>query len=305
MLPDEDNESVAAYQKLLQRHPHLEPKALVDLVNGIDVARDHLRVAEKTDAKFSTRFLAAITGKTQAHSTRVAAMLVEGLEANIDWLKDLENDSKEWNLALGFVARHMHTLGRRLDTVDNANTELREFFHVDRMRVTRLEQYREASEAEKAGERHLKLIVARWSDANCYGYPPIAVALSITSELWWGDFGSYVRAETSDRKRSECWEIAQSEVVKLVALAGDTTTKWLSPRDAVLAPLEEVSVLEREAMQLLALPNVAARTPLLNLIADQTQSVEALPIVFSPSGLTKRVFLELRRATEIVLGEQK
>ena len=307
MLPDEDirSKNVAAYQQLIQRHPHLPTKALVDLVNGIDVAHDHLRVAKQTDSKFLQRLLAGITGKTQARMTRVSAVLVEGLEVTTDWIKDIEASLKNNILAVEFVANNLHALEQRLI---NANIELREevreTLHVA---ITRFGQIHEALEGrvlaierENAGNRHLKLIVARWSDANCYGYPPIAVALSIVSELWWGDFGSYYRAETSDRARKDFLEIAQSEVAKLVAQADDTTTKRFSPREAVFAPLERVSVLEREAMQLLASPNVVARTPLLNLIADQTQSVEALPKVFTPFGLTKRVFLELPRATELV-----
>ena len=299
MLPDENIKSVAAYQALLQRHPHLSAKALVDLVNGVDVVRDHLRVSEKSDAKFSNRFLAAITGETQARLTRVSAMLLESVEATTDWLKDIEASLAGNDLAVGIVARYLHTLDRRLDS---ANIELRETLHVA---TTRFEQKYEALEGrvlsvegENAANLHLNLIFARWSDDKCYGYPPISVALSVASELWWGDFGSYVRAETSTKKRNDFLEIAQLKLAELVALAGRTTTKRLLPRDAVLEPLEKLSVLEREAMQLLASPSVVARTPLLNLIADQTQSVESLPTLFSPSGLTKRVLLELRRATD-------
>ena len=305
MRPDEDNESVAAYQKLLRRHPHLPTKVLVDLVNGFDVTRDHLRVAEQTDANFLKRLLAGITGETQARMTRVSAMLVEGLEVTTEWLKDIEIGIEENDLAVGIVARYLHALERRLD---NAHIELRdEMRETLHLTSTRLEQKYEALEGRVqivelrgAAEMHQHLIIDRWSDSNCYNYPPIAVALLIASELWWGDFGSYIRAEKNVSKRNDFLERAQFQMAKLVARAGDTTTKRCFPRDAVLARLEEVSMPENKVMKLIASPNVVARTPLLNLIAGQTQPVEALPTLFSPSGLTKFVLLELQRATEFV-----
>ena len=304
MLHDENIKPVAEFHELHRRHPHLSTKAMVDLINGIDVVRDHLRVAEKTNAKFSRRFLAAITGETQARMTRVSAILLEGQEATTDWLKDIEAGLAKNRLATTIVANNLHALKRRLDRSDNATSELRETL---RVATTRFEQKIEAlegrmllSEQRDAAELQRDVIFARWSNANCFNYPPIAVSLSIASDLWWGELGSYVRAETSAKQRSDFLEITLLRMAELVALAGDTTTKRLFPRDAVLAPLEKVSVLEREAMQLLALPNIVTHTPLLNLIANQTQSVEALPILFSASGLTNRVWLELRRATEFV-----
>ena len=305
MLPDEENEFEAVYQKLLRRHPHLPTKALVDLVNGIDVTRDHLRVAEQTDSNFLKRLLAGITGETQARMTRVSVMLAENLEVTNERLNDIEIGLEESDLAVGIVASYLHTLERRLDSANiELREEMREALHLT---TTRLERKYEALEGRvhivelrDAAEMHRDLIFARWSDSNCYKYPPIAVALSIASELWWGDFGSYIRAEKDVTKRSDFLERAQFPMAELVARAGDTTTKRLLPRDAVLARLEEVSTPERKVMKLIASPNVVARTPLLNLIADQTQSVEALPTLFSPSGLTKFVLLEMRRATEFV-----
>ncbi|MCA2492149.1 MULTISPECIES: YjcZ-like family protein, partial [Vibrio] len=62
----------------------IKDKAIVDLVNGLDVSRDHQKNFDSQS--ISSRLLNGLTGKNHAPQGEINKSLTEGLESTLSWL---------------------------------------------------------------------------------------------------------------------------------------------------------------------------------------------------------------------------
>ena len=69
-------------------HPQLTEKAIIDLVNGLEVAGDHLRC--RSTRPLAGRIWHALTGRASREQYLIDINLKTGLEAVTAWVQDIQ-----------------------------------------------------------------------------------------------------------------------------------------------------------------------------------------------------------------------
>ena len=75
--------------QFLDAVPSAQGRVLVDMVNCLDVARDHIRVSTQTESDFFRRFVGAVTGESQKRNNRIAQSQQTVLESAVETIKEL------------------------------------------------------------------------------------------------------------------------------------------------------------------------------------------------------------------------
>ena len=99
--------STESAQQFLHLVPSAQSRVLIDMVNSLDVARDHLRVSEKTSQSLGSRFFGAITGSTQRRNNHIAQNHQLALDSAISTITELAKSQSRSNFAIAQVAKRL------------------------------------------------------------------------------------------------------------------------------------------------------------------------------------------------------
>lgn len=91
-----------AYHQLLQNHPQLSDKALIDWVNGLEVVDDQLRVRQ-SETGLLARIYGEITGSSALRQQQLDKNFHSGLSAALHGVQDLQNMNVSTNLAMELI----------------------------------------------------------------------------------------------------------------------------------------------------------------------------------------------------------
>ncbi len=287
-----------------QYHPQLTEKAIVDLVNGIEVVEDHLR-CRNPERPLLNRIWSAVTGKTLREQYIVDINLMTGLDAVSEWLQDLQMFQAKSDLALALVSEKLvETRDQLADGLDEVTAAVDSVLkEVDARLESVCRRVQELEMRDKA-RNHLDLIITCSGNPSLRKLPPLAQAFIEIDELWWGDFGAYCRMMGSDEVKTQLVKIAHGKLSELFAHRMGLAIHEIVATEDLLRPLANLGKNESELIAYLADYSAANRIPLIRTIAcfaaerlDCRETPNMLPLALSPSGLTNRLILESRRAT--------
>lgn len=183
--------------QFLDAVPSAQGRVLVDMVNCLDVARDHIRVSTQTESDFFRRFVGAVTGESQKRNNRIAQSQQTVLESAVETIKELAKHQTRSNYAIAQVAKRLTYVEESLAKCVNVLMETKDAVrqlrvdvdvHVERLNaeIARLDLRAAASE-------HMDNVISRW-EAGRFNYFPMASRCFVAlHELYWGEFGDYCR----------------------------------------------------------------------------------------------------------------
>lgn len=90
-------------EDLLEKIPVLQDKHIVDLVNGLEVVKDHIRVRERSNNSFFQRMVDAFSGKSALRQKQIDQNLSTGFESAVVWLEHLQAQQIRSDRALAHV----------------------------------------------------------------------------------------------------------------------------------------------------------------------------------------------------------
>ena len=196
-------EAVEMLEVSQQKHPHIIDGVLVDLINGIEVIADHVKVSKSRN--FPSRILDSVLGKSKERQDIINQNVLCGLEATSNWLQRHEGDFLEIRLSLsqtlGNVIKNrdaIKVLQQRSNSQDvkvgrmiGVLNEIILSAHDTNNRIDEL-NYRDKAQS------HLQSEIDRWESGRNI-YPGEFVQLyNLLDNLLHGDFGFYLNYRKSE-----------------------------------------------------------------------------------------------------------
>ncbi len=186
--------------QLLQRHPQLTDKALIDWINGLEVVDDHLRVRRKEKSLLSRVFDLA-TGVTECRQQHIDQNLHAGLSAAFSGLQDLQHHVARSDLAVEIITEK---LTETRAGVMRMNVKFTKQFdavwqQMDAIvanygpRLTSLELRTARLERLDLVDAHIEFVLSKWSAGHYQLFSPLERLFMACNELQWGDFGDFQR----------------------------------------------------------------------------------------------------------------
>jgi hypothetical protein len=195
--PPTQNIDLAPGCEMFKVFTALPEKFVVDFANGIDVARDHLRV-QRQRGGLAARMWDGFTGKSSLRQGNIQASMVDGLDGSLRWLTELTKAMAQSNQALSRVLTRVGELQANVALLANYSADTRELLvQLDRRLVSRtdaLAREIERISMEQRAERQLNQVFDKWSAGTFEMLPPLARLSACLEELFWGDFGGFCQA---------------------------------------------------------------------------------------------------------------
>lgn len=297
----------ASYAELLQRHPQLSDKALIDWINGLEVVGDHLRVRSQ-EKNLLGRVFDFATGATERRQQHIDQDLHAGLSSAFRGLQDLQHHAARSDLAVEFIT---NKLTETRAGVMRLNVKFSGQFDavwqkMDAIvasygpRLASLEQRTARLERLDIVDAHIEFVLSKWSAGHYQSFSLLERLFVVCNELQWGDFGDFQRQlslqATPDPRGERMLETVRNKLTAQMRRdCGDTDL----PRP-MASWLEAVQHRARQENQALIdclaadYPN-AATCPLPAVLAnrssDAVQSL-ALPRSAGPAKLVQHMLAE-------------
>ena len=219
------NISYEQWDEVITKFPVLNDKMVVDLINGMEVAKDHIRYRETRQTLFN-RISDSITGKGAVRQQLLDQNIVEGIEGMIGWLNHLQFQKLQTDRAVTIVATKLSETRECVAHLVNNHVILREkvqdltskideaFAQVDE----RLQSINET--VQKLGQKisamaAIENAFCKWQAGYYERFSPLAQLILVLEELYWGPFGFY------DRQNPELREIVKNKcIVEIKRICG-------------------------------------------------------------------------------------
>lgn len=210
----------------------LSEKFVVDFANGIDVARNHLRV-QRGRTSFFTRMYDGLTGQGTRRQAEINASLADGVEASLKWLCDLSESLAQSNLAITQVNDRLTVLTSNVAQLAHYSADTREQLQALAQRLdTRMQgMAQEIARIDFIQKAQLNLDATfdKWAAGRFSALAPAARCYAALEELRWGALGDYCRSDHgSPRQRLEFMQMAADRATLQLAEDADA-----SPQEVV------------------------------------------------------------------------
>lgn len=196
----------------------LSVKFVVDFANGIDVARDHLRVQKKRQGFFS-RLYDGISGQGAKRQIEVNANLIDAVEGALVWLNELTE-----TVTLSHQA--ILQLNKRVDVIVQHVTSLASYSLQSRQKIERLAvqfeqrmdgltQRVDRIEMEQSATRQLDVVMDKWAAGHYGRFSAAERCYLVFEELRWGAFGDYCAAHNDPVRADLLSRLANRSKIQL------------------------------------------------------------------------------------------
>lgn len=224
--------SVTAALAITTTLPFLPEKFIVDFVNGLEVADEHIRL-QRSRTKFFDRLCDDFSGVAHRRQTEVNANLATGLRSTLTWLNDLTESLAKSDLAIAQVNKRIGELYCNIAEVVNFAADSKALFDEFALRVAgrfrELEQQVAQVDLEQKAGRHLEQVFDKWA-AGGYGvFSPLGRLYVAMDELYWGDFGTLCRTRHDVTRKRLLEQLVHKAVYRLNKDAGLEQTSQRMP----------------------------------------------------------------------------
>lgn len=232
-----NQEPILATSDIVLVLPCLPEKFIVDFANGIDVARDHLRV-QRERTSFSNRLYDGFTGKGAKRQAAINASLTDGVEASLTWLSELSGSLANSNLAISRVNDRVSAL--KLDVARiagySADTRKRLEKLADDFGARCEKSEKEIARIDFVQKAHLNLeeIFNKWKAERYHSFSLAGRCYAALEELRWGAFGDYCRNQPGTQRQKFIDDLKNRSIAQLAHDARQSavirldTRTWLS-----------------------------------------------------------------------------
>ena len=303
----DDQADIVWFSTQRRYHPQLTEKAIIDLVNGLEVVGDHLQC--RSTRPLIERIWRTLTGRASREQYLIDINLKAGLEAVTAWVQNIQAFQTKSDLALAVVTEKLTetrtALGRqaaRQAGIEKTLCQMQEHLDGLTQRVGKLE-------ARVKAEDQRDILLSRWERTQSRVLSPLIQIFLMIDELWWGDFGHYCRhycrLEYDTQNVGTLVELTCRKVAERLAARLENTAYYdFIAVETLLSSVAKMNDEQRELVYYLADRGTADRNPLFQAIArsaqgetDIVQTLPKLPRAFSPLSLSSRLLHESRRAT--------
>ena len=174
--------------------PCLPEKFVVDLVNGLDVAHDHIRVQRRRD-RFLSRMYDGFTGKSATRQMEINSNLANSIEGTLNLLTILTESVTQSNYALERANKRIGELQENVASIANyaveTRNQLNEMARKISLRCETLRDEINRVDFEQQAERQLTQVFYKWEAGHFAPFSLLGRVYAVLEELRWGAFGAY------------------------------------------------------------------------------------------------------------------
>ncbi|MGN6234322.1 MAG: diguanylate cyclase regulator RdcB family protein [Trinickia sp.] len=183
--------------QFLSTVPSAKDRVLIDMVNSLDVARDHLRVARVGESDILGRFIGAISGDTQRRNNRIAQHQHLTLDGLVDTVTLLAQSQTRSFSAIEQVSTRLTEVEHSLAKVAHMTADIRDAVYqlrgVVRESAALLKDEIDRLDLRAAATEHMDNVMSRWESGRFDAFPIASRGIVVLHELYWGAFGDYLR----------------------------------------------------------------------------------------------------------------
>ena len=209
--------STHSAQQFLHAVPSAQSRVLIDMVNGLDVARDHIRVSKVTEGSVLARFMGSITGETQQRNNRIAQNQQLVLESAVQTITVLAKGLARSNFAITQVANRLTEVESSLAQAVNVLIDTREAVQQLRStvdaQVERLNAEVARLDLRVAASEQLENVMSCWEAGKFDAFPMASRCFISLHELYWGEFGEYLRQHSNAGNVNTLLETLQNKLL--------------------------------------------------------------------------------------------
>ncbi len=239
---------------VLADFPKVREKAVVDVVNGLEVVDDHLRFRDENPGSFLGRAWDLVTG-TSARRQQGIDSGTRGVLRNMnEWLHGLQAAQAESDIALARVAKRLLETRQGVMKLQERHQELRtEVEELDQRLANHIESTEHRLSDLQQDLADQKLEGRAWTSvaaakerllSNRFkAVPPLLRVLLAANDLYWNEFGAFLRLKGPDDR--DAWGLIDNarnvlgNMADVFAVGEERESVivdlWLAPlRDAAL-----------------------------------------------------------------------
>ena len=203
-----------------QAHPHLKDKMVVDLINGLEVVGDHIKVSESRH-NLLNRFVDGVTGKGKQRQDLINKNLVEGLKTASIWLQKHESDFIQVNLALGTIGNKLLETRKGVMQVDFKVEALKDyvldFEKVMKEKQQELGDYIKCVDIRTRADAQMDREIDSWKAGNLKHLPLPLQVFTVLDNLRNGSFALFMQKKATTTERNTYVEHLRSKIRLAVA----------------------------------------------------------------------------------------
>lgn len=217
----------------------LPEKFVIDFANGIDVARDHLRV-QKSRGGFFTRCYDGFTGQSARRQAEINASLVDGVEASLNWLTDLSESLARSNLAIARINDRVSELKLNMAEIANYSADTRQQLNILAERLGErchvIEQEIARIDFIQRAQLNLDQVFNKWKAGRYHCFSLSGRCYAALEELRWGDFGDFCRSQSETQSQRFIDDLKNRAIAQLAHDASSAANARLDTRQWLARP---------------------------------------------------------------------
>ncbi len=190
-------------KEIIEKLPNLPDKFIVDFANGIDVAKDHVRV-KRSRGGFVDRFCDSIPGKDHRRQNEINMCLIDGLEGSLRWLTEVTESLSLTNIAVikafESIDKIQSSQSKIIDYSIETRKSLNELNELFQSRVKTLEKEIKRIDFEQKAKRHMDSVLDKWKASKLNDFSIAGRVAAVLEELRWGDFGYFITKVINDQR---------------------------------------------------------------------------------------------------------
>ncbi|HPM47561.1 MAG TPA: diguanylate cyclase regulator RdcB family protein [bacterium] len=191
-------------KEIIEKLPNLPDKFIVDFANGIDVAKDHVRVKRSRGGFFDRFCDSIITGKDHRRQNEINMCLIDGLEGSLRWLTEVTESLSLTNIAVikafESIDKIQSSQSKIIDYSIETRKSLNELNELFQSRVKTLEKEIKRIDFEQKAKRHMDSVLDKWKASKLNDFSIAGRVAAVLEELRWGDFGYFITKVINDQR---------------------------------------------------------------------------------------------------------
>lgn len=263
--------------------PMLADKFVVDFVNGIHVANDHIHV-QKQRTGFFSRLADSVTGSSAARQAEINANLANGVESSLKWLGELSESLAQSNYAIVCVNNRLNDLKHDVAKIAHYSADTRQLLNALSVKMAErcdlLEHEVARIDFVQRVQINMDHVFSKWG-AGKYQHLSLANrCYAALEELHWGAFGDFYRSNASEYDKQRLLEIAKNKAIdQLSKDVNVTCVTRLEAHDWLTMPNS---------------PNTANLADALSYLGDAANDVQQ-PFIYSATQQPQQLPLRMPR----------
>ena len=208
---------------LQEKHPHLSDQLIVDLINGIEVVKDHNKVSESVSSNHVKRFLGGLSGSSGYKQNLINKNVVESLNATSQWLEKHESDFFIVNESLTVISKKLlqtrqgiMQLDKKLNNhVDDLKQSIEVLEKITSSKSQQLHDYIETIDLRTRADNQLQTEYVKWQAGKLHNLPPELKVYVFLDNLRNGAFSIYYKTASQAEKNRLFHEVKNKLLIRL------------------------------------------------------------------------------------------